>query len=200
MEEIVKIQASVARAFIEKWHYSHRYPSGQCIAFGWECEGSGQEENLFGKGLYAVAVYGTGVNPYQARFLSEKLGEEVKGDQLLELRRLCRAEPRVEGLPLTKFLARCHKLLKAEGYRWIVSFSDPAEGHDGGIYKAANFQHLGKTNRENHAMTEDGVIRHRRYYYRYARRKGISMVQAREELGVKLVATEAKDRWILKIH
>lgn len=90
--------------------------------------------------------------------------------------------------------------MKQKGYCYIVSFSDPNYGHNGGIYKAANFQHLGKTNPENHAIDSDGIIRHRRYYYRYARRKGITVSQAREELGLKLIKTVPKDRWFIQIN
>ena len=183
------ITLSVARPFIEEWHYSNKVPTGKNIFIGWYSGGV----------LYAVADYGIGVNAYQASFLSRVTGLNVLNNNMLELKRLCRIEPRNDLLPLTAFISRCHKLLKKDGYRHIVSFSDPMHGHDGGIYKASNFIHLGKTNAENHAIDKDGVIRHRRFYYRHAKRHNLSMAEARLALGLKLVKTEKKDRWFISI-
>ena len=188
-EEIRRISPKEARPFIEKWHYSARCPTGKNIFFGWFIDDI----------LYAVADYGIGVNPYQAKFLSDQLGYCVENDKLLELKRLCRIEPKLDKFPLTSFISKCHKILKKEGYCYIVSFSDPNHGHSGGIYKAANFTSLGKTNAETHAVDKDGNIRHRRFYFRYARRKNISVKQAREELGLGLIKTVPKDRWFIRI-
>jgi hypothetical protein len=191
-----KISHDIAKPFIEKWHYSARCPTGKNIFFGWFVHG---DDDLFGETLYAVADYGIGVNPYQAKFLSDLTGINVKNECLLELKRLCRTEPKHESLSLTSFISKCHKILKREGYRYIISFSDPSYGHDGGIYKAANFKHLGKTNAETHAIEEDGTVRHRRLYFRYARRNGIDVSTARDELNLKLVKTPQKDRWFIKL-
>jgi len=90
-------------------------------------------------------------------------------------------------------------MLKKEGYRFIISFSDPTYGHDGGIYKAANFENIGKTNAETHAVDTEGNIRHRRLYFRYARREGIDVARARVELGLSLVKTIPKDRWLISL-
>lgn len=184
-----KISHQIAKPFIEKWHYSKRCPTGKNIFFGWYID----------EVLYAIADYGIGVNPYQARALSRMTGHIINNDELLELKRLCRTEPKINKMPLTMFLAKCHKILAQDGYCYIVSFSDPNYGHSGGIYKAANFQHLGKTNPENHVVEADGTIRHRRLYFRYARRNGVSVAQAREELGLKLIKTVPKDRWFIQI-
>jgi hypothetical protein len=116
---------------------------------------------------------------------------------------------------LTKFLSLCHKLLKQRyGIRYIVSFSDPkynrfkhqgpVEYNSGGIYKAANFQYLGKTNAEMHVIDQFGNIHHRRYAYRYMQRKCnegifITLDEARNFLGVKPIRTERKDRWFLDL-
>lgn len=193
--KIERVGHKEAKAFIEKWHYSRKCPTGKNIFFGWYSDG-----DIFHRELYALADYGIGVNPYQARSLSKLSGFNVRKETLLELKRLCRREPKMQGVQLTQFLAACHKMLKSDGFLFIVSFSDPAHNHNGGIYKAANFTHLGKTNAETHAIDKDGTIRHRRYYFRYARRKDISVAQAREELGLKLVKTLPKDRWFLPLN
>jgi len=200
--EIRRISQDVAEPFIVKWHYSARCPTGKNIFFGWYVNGIEYDlpTDLFGESLYAVADYGIGVNPYQAQSLSKLTGIDVQNDKLLELKRLCRIEPKIDKMPLTLFIAKCHKLLKQEGYRFIVSFSDPHYGHNGGIYKAANFQYLGKTNAETHAVEADGTIRHRRLYFRYARRNNVDVQQARQDLGLQLVKTEPKDRWFIQLN
>ena len=198
---VYPIKISIARPFIEQWHYSGRCPTGQNRFFGMYVTGlSGTQADLFGETLYAVSDYGIGVNPYQAQSLSKMANRAIDKDRLLELKRLCRIEPKLKKYPLTQFLARCHKMLKTIGYTDIVSFSDPAFGHSGGIYKAANFQYLGQTNAENHAEDSEGVPRHRRQYFRFARRHGISNAEAREQLGLRLVKTLPKDRWLLQLR
>jgi hypothetical protein len=199
--KVYPITISTARPFIEQWHYSGRCPTGKNLFFGMYVTGlSGTQANLFGETLYAVTDYGIGVNPYQAQSLSKIANRTIDTEHLLELKRLCRIEPRLEQYPLTQFLARCHKMLKPLGYTDIVSFSDPTFGHSGGIYKAANFQYLGKTNAENHAEDSEGVSRHRRLYFRFARRNGISNEEARKRLGLRLVKTQPKDRWLLQLQ
>ena len=184
-----KISLKEAKPFIEKWHYSKKVPTGKNIFFGWFIENE----------LYAVANYGIGVNSNQASFLSKKTGKNITNSNLLELKRLCRKEPKVNTLPLTKFLSLCHKNLKKDGYRYIISFSDPEHGHNGGIYKAANFIHLGKTNPEIHTIDKNGVKRHRRFPYRYAKRNNCSIEEARQALNLKKIKTLPKDRWFLGI-
>ena len=177
-----------AQRFIERWHYSGRCPTGKNIFFGGYINGE----------LYCVSDYGIGVNAYQSSFLSRETGHVVTDSNLLELKRLCRSEPR-QNWPLTQFLSQCHKTLKAQGYKYIVSFSDPEHGHNGGIYRAANFQHIGQSSPEFHLVDENGEKRHRRYAFRYARRNGIDVAEARDRLGVSRQKTAPKDRWFLCI-
>jgi hypothetical protein len=178
-----------AREFIEKWHYSKKVPTGKNIFFGW----------YINEELYAVADYGIGVNSYQSKFLSNITKKPVTNQNLLELKRLCRIEPKNSRLQLTQFLSICHKELKKQGYRYIVSFSDPEHNHNGGVYKAANFKYLGKTNPEIHVIDKDGVKRHRRYPYRYAKRNNISIQEARKILNLEKIKTFPKDRWFIEI-
>ena len=188
--QVREISLKQARPFIVKWHYSQLVPTGKNIFFG----------GFIGDDLYCVADYGIGVNGYQAPFLNRVIGKEVVGKAtLVELKRLCRKEPKVSSSPLTKFLSICHIMLRRKGYKGVVSFSDPEQGHNGGIYKAANFKHLGGTNAEWHVIGTDGVTRHRRFPFRYAQRKGCSMEEARVALGLVRVKTEPKDRWFLEL-
>jgi hypothetical protein len=186
--KVRRISQKEAKPFIEQWHYSKRCPTGKNIFFG----------AYLGDTLYAVADYGNGVNPFQAAYLARVTGLPVKKGNLMELKRLCRIEPPMD-LALTKFLRICHILLRKQGVEFVVSYSDPAHNHTGGIYKAANFKHLGKSAAEWHVVDKNGVLRHRLYAYRYARRNGIPLVQARHELGLERVKTVQKDRWFLTL-
>lgn len=177
-----------AKPFIERWHYSGVVPKGKNLFFSWTID----------REIYAISNYGIGVNPYQVSFLNREVNRNVTKDNLLELKRLCRSEPK-KNVYLTHFLSRCHKILKAQGYRFIVSFSDPEYGHNGGIYKAANFKHIGVTQSEYHVVDKSGTKRHRRYAYRHAKRNNISIAESREILGLTISKTKPKDRWFLKI-
>lgn len=187
---VVSIDTTTAGPFIERWHYSGRVPTGKNLFYGWYDETND---------LYAVADYGIGVNPYQAAYLSRITGKNVQHQHLLELRRLCRREPKREDMPLTQFLAQCHKLLRQTGYKYVVSFSDPAYGHTGGLYKAANFEHLGVTASERHVMDSEGNVRHRRLAFRHARRNGCSIQESRDALGLRVIVTPPKDRWFIDL-
>jgi hypothetical protein len=178
---IAGLQHKEAKAFVEKWHYSHRIPTGKNICFGLWC----------GDELYAVIVYGIGVNPYQAKFLNV--------DSVVEIKRMCRSEPK-KPYELSRFIRLSTKMAKKlMEFQAVVAFADPEQGHEGTVYKATGFKHEGYTNAEWHLVGDDGEKRHRRYAYRKARRDGISTAEARAALGMKRVKTEPKHRWVLRL-
>jgi hypothetical protein len=188
---IVEIDADTARAFCELWHYSGMLPTGRNICYGW----------FVGGELYAVAAYGVGINHGQPSYLAKATSKPVTTDNLIELRRLARAEPAKDGHPLSRFMAICHRLLRRDhGVRFVVTFSDPAHGHKGTLYRASNFQHLGKTiNAEAHVIDGRGRLRSRRMVRHHAKRKGITQAQARESLGLRIQRTVKRDRWFLDL-
>ena len=195
------VDTETARSFVELWHYSGILPTGRNVCFGWFIESE----------LYAVAVYGDGINQIQHRYLAKVTGLPVKRSNLFELRRLCRSEPPREGSHLSQFIAGCHRILKRDhGIRFIVSFSDPAHNGfkkrrrdvayaSGGIYAAANFKHLGKTDGERHVVDSKGRLQHRRRPYHLARRGAVSIAEARALLRLKPQRTRRKDRWFLAL-
>ena len=82
----------------------------------------------------------------------------------------------------------------------VVSFSDPAYNHTGGIYKAANFQHLGKTGAERVYVDGNGQIVHPRKVNHYSWRHSLTEVQiARKLLKKYEVQMPGKDRWFLEL-
>lgn len=210
---VKKIDRKIADPFVKAHHYSERLTSGGGRYFG----GYTNDE------LYCVAQY---ARPPAQMVTKEKAGEflkkltdcDVTADNHLELVRLCRSGGWREGdwteplIPMTWFVAKCHKFLKKEGIRFILSFSDPAFGHEGTIYKAANFTNLGKSAPVYHVKDKDGNLRHRRVAYRYKENFNhktygakpwpdwcMSIAEARNLLGFETVRTQPKDRWFLKL-
>lgn len=173
------IQHQEAKQFVESWHYSKRMPTGQNICFGLRQKGR----------LYAVTVYGIGVNPYQAEYLGVK--------SVVELKRMCRREPK-EQYQLSRLIRLTWRMIRRkQAYEALVAFADPAQGHEGTVYKAAGFTYRGLTNAEWHVIDKDGNLRHRRFVQRTAERRGISISEARNELGVRRVKMPPKHRWVL---
>lgn len=175
------VSYAIAKPFIERWHYSRCIPKGKNICYGLYAAAE----------LYAVIVYGIGVNPYQARFL--------KVDRVLEIKRMCRSEPPLPGFPLSRLIALTTRFICRDhppAPQCIVAFADPEHGHEGTVYKATGFTRHGETNPEWHVVGTDGVKRHRRYAYRYSRRKGCSIAEARMALGLTRVQTLPKIRWV----
>jgi len=189
MKHVAILEGFQAAPFIKKWHYSGTATKGDHHYFGW----------LINKGMYAVADYGSPTNEHQAHGLASELLLNVTTTNLVELKRLCRVEPKQQ-VQLTEFLARCHKILRRIGIVYVMSFSDPAQGHDGGIYKAANFEHVGQTNAGLACVDQNGKHHHRKYPYRYAHNNGCTMVEAYKILGLKTVEIPPKDRWLLCIN
>lgn len=176
---INKIEHKTAKEWIEKWHYSHRIPTGKNISYG-----------LYDNGdLYAVIIYGIGVNAYQAKFLGV--------DSVLEIKRMCRSEPPIKEYPLSRFIAITLRMVRKEHpCQCIVAFADPEQGHEGTVYKASGFVMHGKTNAEWHLVDGDGNKRHRRFAFRHSRRNGISIKESRDALGLERIQTKPKYRWV----
>lgn len=187
--QVLEMSLCNAKDFIEKWHYSKLVPAGHNIFFGWFIDGD----------LYAVANYGIGVNTFQSSFLSKQTGFDVKDENLVELKRLCRKEPKNNDYPLTKFLSICHKKLKKMNYKYVVSFSDPEHKHNGGIYRASNFKHLGITRPEIHFVDVNGDFVHRRIPRHYQKKTGLSFKDSVKALNLTARVTTPKDRWFINI-
>ena len=179
---IDRISYGDAKNFIEKWHYSHRMPTGKNICFGMWKDGL----------IYSVIDYGIGVNPYQASFLGV--------GSVMEIKRMCRREPK-QKYQLSRFIRLTLRMLgKIERFDAVVAFADPEHGHEGTVYKAAGFNHEGMSNPEWHLIGENGEKRHRRYAFRLARRKGITVGKARDQLGLKRIKSAPKHRWVLRCN
>lgn len=163
---VKEIDYKTAKAFIKEHHYSRKMPRGTNVCFGW----------FAGEHLYAVANYGVGISMTAHAYLAENTTLPVTQFNLFELKRLCRVGGKEDPSrnPLTQFLSVCHKILrKKHGIAFIVSFSDPEHGHEGEVYRIANFIKLGSTKAEVHYVGLDGAFVHRRVPYQQMRRYNV---------------------------
>ncbi len=169
------------RGLVERFHYSVLLPPGQSFCFGWYVDGS----------LYAAAQYGSfGAIMDVGKSMSHLTGLPLTSRNCVELKRLVRSEPRIEGddARLSKFLALCHaSLFENNGVELVFSFSDPEHNKfktefkiqngakkgisrvpyaSGGIYAASGFVYGGKTASETHYFDQaKQLMIHRRIPY-----------------------------------
>lgn len=129
---------AAAKAFVLAHHYSGSYPAA-CYRFG-----------LYrGSDLAGVAVF--------SRPCSDKVLDVAGGpSEAIELGRFVLVDS-VPGNGETWFLARCFELLRAEGLRGVVSFSDPSprQTTDGTEVFAG---HLGRATPRTLRMLPDGTV------------------------------------------
>lgn len=141
----------IAKAFVQQHHYSGSYPAAR------ERVGLYRSSELVG-----VAVF--------SHPASEAVLEPLPCDRLegVELGRFVLFDD-VPGNGESWFLARSLEILKARGYRALLSHSDPLPrrtnagelvlpGHVGIIYQATNAIYAGRSGAELHVLKPDGTI------------------------------------------
>jgi hypothetical protein len=141
-----------AKRFVEEHHYSASYPAAR-FRFGLYRQG----------GLVGVTVYS---HPCNAAVLTSVFPGSP--DDSVELGRFVLLDE-VPGNGETWFLARTFGLLRSEGLRGVVGFSDPSPrtdlagnvvfpGHLGRIYQAANAVYLGRGTPRILRLLPDGTV------------------------------------------
>lgn len=128
---------SDAEPFIEKWHYSHGckgVTSSLCFRVD-------VDDRLVGAAVFGLPA---GMGVYK------KYSEDGRY-KLLELRRFVMIDdlpPNNESYVLSRMLKTCRE----EGIERVLSYADPAHGHQGIIYQATGFTRLGTTSKRKHIM------------------------------------------------
>ena len=194
--QIRRISVKDARPLVEEFHYSRNLPSGKNICFGWFLP---EEE---GEKLYAVAVYGIGSNNNVYDFFAKTTGLPCSDKNLYELKRLVRSGTKEERqVSLSQMLSFCHRsLLKENGIRYVISYSDPEFNPSGGIYAASNFVLVGWSKPETDILNGEGLKINRRTLLHWRNRNGHpSIEQACANLGYQKVKTPPKKRWFIAL-
>lgn len=106
-------------------HYTHSVPSGKSWYYSFET---------------AVVCFAIPPNPYISAYL---VGAPNK---VLELSRLWAPDGHEPNL-LTRAIARAVDQIRrdAPGYEALVSYADPNVGHEGGVYRAASWVPIGRS-------------------------------------------------------
>ena len=116
--------------FVEKYHYSKSI-NGLMISF---CFALYDGERMIGAMIYGKLAMANAWKKY---------GETA--DEVLELRRLVLIDETAR-FSESYFIGKTLRWLKANTrVKTIVSYADPNYGHDGTIYRATNFAHVGMT-------------------------------------------------------
>jgi len=128
---VQEVSLITATAFAEKWHYAHGAGGVATKCFG-----------LFYKGdpktLHGIAAW----NPPPPG-----ASKSVDGDNphsVLGLSRFCLVEGRPENAG-SFLIARGIKLLDKRRWQTLLTYADTAENHNGGLYRASNWNYEGLT-------------------------------------------------------
>ena len=120
------------KEFVENWHYSSNV-NGLRVS---QCFNLLRDNQLIGGMIYG----GFGMANAWKKYAN-------KEDDVVELRRLCCVDDTPKNTE-SYFIGRSIKwLLKNTNYKTIVSYADSHYGHEGIIYKASNFKHVGMTSK-----------------------------------------------------
>ena len=133
----------VTRDFVEKWHYSGNV-NGLRIS---QIFGLFHEKNLIGAMIYGAL----GMANNWKKFVEAE-------SRVVELKRLCCIDKTPKNTE-SYFIGKTLRWMKQNSdYDLVVSYADTYYGHEGTIYKASNFKHMGLT-------TKGKVIDYNERYY-----------------------------------
>lgn len=143
---IAPVDLATAKKACEAWHYSRSLPVSKSRALGvWE------DGRFIG-----VVVFSTGANHRMGKAFGLPVGE------VIELTRVALTKHKVE---VTRVLSIAMRLLSKQNPQIaiMVSYADPAQGHEGTIYKAGNWVPLGTTS-PSYQWVVNGKALHKRAF------------------------------------
>lgn len=177
------------RRFILKWHYSDYANIQAKETFGLFRDGTFLPE------MVGVCVYTRPAGPSAA----QKYYPEAP-DKCLELRRLCLIDDTPKNAE-SFFVSRTLKWLrKNSDWKFVVSYADPEQGHEGVIYKAANFKYEGVT-AAGSSLLVDGKPFHIRTLTMLDRPYGVEINERYKagDPGIEIVKTLPKHIYTYKL-
>ena len=180
---ISEIDFTIAKAYIEKYHYTHKMPQAVKVSYG--C--------FYKDEISGVIVYSICSN----RFAFTSCIENFDQRNGLELSRMWtedKCPQNFESCCISKSISLLK--IKFPQIKAVISYADPHFGHSGIIYKASNWLCLGKTTPEKRYLTVDNKIITRRGL---GRRMGEIEKTSRERLlreGAKEFLSEPKYKYL----
>ena len=175
---IAKCDAAAARSLLSKYHYLPNAGRGG-ISYGAYLDDK----------LIAVCVFSPLIRQ------NIRLPEYIDRQQARELSRLC-IHPNYQKKNLASwFMSRCIKALDSK-YKYIISYCDTTFGHDGTVYKAANFRLDGGVKPDYWYVSKDGWVMHKRTLYGHAKKLRMKEREYAEAMGYSKVWGKKKLRFI----
>ena len=172
-----------SRYAVEHWHYSESMPAGKMVKIGvWEnCKYIG------------CILYGRGATP--------EIGKPFNLDQT-EICELTRIALTTHINPVSRMISISLKMLKklCPGIKLIVSYSDTAQGHHGGIYQAGGWIYVGSI--KKHAYIVCGKVYHPKTLYGKYGIGGQSVPWLKKHVdpNAKMVRTKIKHKYLMPLN
>lgn len=97
------------------------------------------------------------------------------------------------------FLSRCVKQIGDARIQCLVSFADSTFGHDGTIYKAANWTRHSAVKPSYHYVDRTGWVLHKKTLWDHAKRMGKTERSYAEEHGYQKIYGKEKEKFVLRL-
>ena len=185
---VESVPRSAIQKFIEKWHYSHSTNGVQHT----QCFALFDGMTMIGAMMYALPSMKATAAKYNP----------INPDRCWELRRLCC----IDDTPTNTesfFIGKTLKWLKQNtDAEVIISYSDLHYGHEGIIYKASNFIHLGESPASRMLMVDGKEFHSRsmnnvhRPYGRALKRRWDAKKAGAEDDGIYFVDRKPKNIYV----
>lgn len=172
-----------AKYACENWHYSGCLPAGKLVKVGvWES-----------KQFIGVVVFGMGAG---GATNGTKYGLATHGD-MCELVRIALTEHKA---PVSRIMALAIRFLvkKCPDLRMIISFADPAEGHHGGVYQAANWVYSGDSASDRKFVVR-GRAMHPKSVHSLGWRQSLGWLKANIDPNAYETKTPGKHRYLMPL-
>lgn len=173
------VSSSVAKQLLEREHYLHSYPGGSKLAFG-----AFVESRLLGAATL-------GVGPINAHLLVDG----ASPDDCLKLTRLWLSDKLPRNSESRFIAVVLRSLRKHTDLKFLLAYADPAQGHVGTIYQAANWLYTGLSQATPLIDVGDGRQRHGRTMGHLLGSHGLAHLQ-RQGVQVRLVPQQPKHRYL----
>lgn len=148
---------------------------------------------FLGDTLVAVGVWGAPTR-YET---AERLGCTTR--TCLELRRFVIHDAYHKKNCGSYLLARMERMLPSS-VKVLVSFADPGVGHDGALYRAANWQHDGNTTPSFYYIDGDGYVLLKKTLFNLAKKMHMKERDYAETYGYEKITTPPKYRFVKRLR
>ncbi len=181
-EKLTNSYYSEPEEFLQSYHYAGFGRSAKLI-FGAYLDNE----------LIAVCKFSSIVRKEVATSLN------LKTSEVLELDRFCIHPNHQKKNFASWFISRCAKLIDQK-ITHLVSFADSTFGHDGTIYRAANWTEIGRTKPSYHYIDSTGWVIHKKTLWDHAKKMGKSESEYAEENGYQKIYGKEKVKFILRLN